>query len=107
MIYLKIIYFNTFDTFGLHLLHVYFMPSCLEPKDACPYLEQINISMISPTSDAIRNWHIPLLLSSRTPPGSTVGLLLLLCLIISLAVEYSSCFISVLNLNIYVAVLIN
>ena len=29
MICLKIIYLNTYDKFGLNLLHVYFMPSCL------------------------------------------------------------------------------
>ena len=113
MIYLKIIYFNTFDKFELHLLHVYFMPSCLawnipEPKSTRPYLEQNNVSMMSQTSDTLWSWHIPLLLSSRirTPPGSTVGLLLLLCFISGLAVEGSSCFISVLNLDLYVAVLI-
>ena len=70
MIYLKIVYFNTFDAFGLNLLHVYFMPSCLvwnipEPKkkkkkNARPYLEQNNVSMICQTSDAIWGWHIPL-----------------------------------------------
>ena len=58
MIYLKIIYFDTFDTFGLHLLHVYFMPSCLawnipEPKNARPYLEQNNVSMMCQNSNAI------------------------------------------------------
>ena len=113
MIYLKIIYFNTIDTFGLHLLCGYFMPSCLEwsipePKNARPYLEQNNVSMMSQTSDAIWSWHIPLLLSSsRTPPGSTVGLLLLLCFSIGLAVEYSSCFILVFYLDLFVAVLIH
>ena len=58
MIYLKSIYFKTFDAFGLNLLHVNFMPSCLawnipEPKYAHPYLEQNNVSMMSQTSDAI------------------------------------------------------
>ena len=61
MIYLKIIYFNTFvqdNAFGLNLLHVYIMPSCLawnnpEPKYARPYLEQNNVSMMSQGSDAI------------------------------------------------------
>ena len=58
MVYLKIIYFNTFDAFGLNLLHVYFTPSCLaqnipEPKNARPYLEQNNVSMMSQTFDAI------------------------------------------------------
>ena len=76
MIYLKIIYFNTFDAFGLNLLHVCIMPSCLasnipEPKHARAYLEQTNVSMMSQGSDAIWSWHIPLLPSSRTriPPG--------------------------------------
>ena len=63
MIYLKIIYFNTFDAFRLNLLHVYIMPSCLawnipEPKHARPYLEQNNVSMMSQGSDA-----------TRIPPG--------------------------------------
>ena len=54
----------------------FFMPSCLawnipEPKNARPYLEQNNVSLMSQTSDALWSWHIPLLLSSRTrtPPG--------------------------------------
>ena len=101
MVYLKNIYFKTFDAFGLNLLHVNFMQSCLawnipEPKYARSYLEQNNVSIMSQTSDAILSWHIPLLPISRTrtPPSSTVGLLLLLCFIIGLAVEYSSCFIS-------------
>ena len=57
MIYLKIIYFNTFDAFGLNL-HVYIMPSCLvwnipESKHVRPYLEQNDVSMMSLGSDAI------------------------------------------------------
>ena len=38
---------------------------------------------------------------------STVGLLLLQCFSVGLAVGFSSCFISVLNLDLYVAVLIH
>ena len=76
MIYWKIIYFITFDAFGVNLLHSFFMPSCLawnipEPKNARLYLKQINVSMMSQTSDALWSWHTPLLPSSRsrTPPG--------------------------------------
>ena len=34
--------------------------------------------------------------------GTTLGLLLLQCFSVGLAVEYSSCFISLLNLDLYV-----
>ena len=91
------------------------MPSCLawnipEPNNARPYLEQNNVSMISQTSDALRSWHIYQyfhLLELEPYRGSTVGLLLLLCFSIGLAVEFSTCFISVLNLDLYDAVLIH
>ena len=112
MIYLNIIYPNTFDEFGLNLLHVYFLQSCLawnvsEPTHACLDQNNVsNVSMMSQTYDAI--WHIPLLPSSRTrtPSGSTVGLLLLQRFRVSLP-EYTSCLMPVLNLDLYVAVLIH
>ena len=109
-IYLKIIYFNTFDAFGLNLLHVYIMPFCLawnipEPKHARPYLKQNNVSMMSQGSDAIWSWHIPLLPSSRTriPPEFNCW-----TSVASVFQYWSCCWVlSVLNLDLYVAVLIH
>ena len=97
MIYLKIIYFNTFDAFGLNLLHLYIMPSCLawnipEPKHARPYLEQNNVSMMSQGSDA-----------SRIPPWFNCWTS------VAPVFQYWSCcwVLSALNLDLYVAVLIH
>ena len=74
-VYLKIICPNNFDEFGLNFFLVYFLPSCLawdvpEPNDACPLLDQNNVSMMSQASNAIWSWHILILPSSRTriPP---------------------------------------
>ena len=52
-------------------------------------------------------YHYFCLLELEPQSGSKVGLLLLLCFVIGLAVEYTSCFISVLNLDLYAAVLIH
>ena len=52
-------------------------------------------------------YHYFHLLELEPHRGSTVGLLLLQCFRAGLEVEYSSCFIPVLNLDLYVSVLIH
>ena len=88
------------------------MPSCLawSQNNARPYLEQNNVSMMSQTSDALRSCHKYQyfhLLELEPHRGSTVGLLLFLYFSIGLVVEFSTCFISVLNLDLYDAGLIH
>ena len=77
MIYLKIIYFNTFDAFGLNLRHIFFMPSCLawnipEPKETHVRISSKImflwwVKLLTPYEVGI----YPLLPSCRTriPPG--------------------------------------
>ena len=87
------------------LCHLVLRGTFQNQKTARPYLEQNNVSMMSQTSDALWSWHIPLLPSSRTriPPGFNCWTS------VAPVFQYWSCswVLSMLNLDLYVAVLVH